>query len=450
MKTPFHLVARSRLWALLLGSSALGLLPQPAWPQSSAPAPAALASAIPAQTLHFRAYLDAVETHSLELAAQRQNIVSAEAGVGIAGIRPDPEFSFGRTRELVRAHNPRPVQYEPAVSVTLETGGKRKARIQAAHSQVSLARAEVESFLHGLYNDTAEAFAEACRSRDALVRKEQTLTALSNVVQANEVRRKAGDVGGVEFLQSRVERDQFEAEVIHARAEAGAARLALGLHLGRKFETVFGNAELDCAFAPFAHGEDLQALIAQALEKRDDILVARASLEHARDNASLAQANRWVDPTVSVGVTATRGYAATEAYEDTPRTRELALSVSIPIPFSRMNRGDILQAESEVTQAILELQQTELRTEAEVRAAHMLFNAARENVSRYKKNVLDDAQKVLDGMRLSYRNGASSLLELLAAQSSADEAYLAYLQAESDLAAATVKLQLSSGLKPEL
>jgi cobalt-zinc-cadmium efflux system outer membrane protein len=53
-------------------------------------------------------------------------------------------------------------------------------------------------------------------------------------------------------------------------------------------------------------------------------------------------------------------------------------------------------------------------------------------------------------MRLSYRKGAASLLDLLEAQRSADEVHLAHLQAVADLANARVKLQLSSGSKVSL
>ena len=63
---------------------------------------------------------------------------------------------------------------------------------------------------------------------------------------------------------------------------------------------------------------------------------------------------------------------------------------------------------------------------------------------------METQNKMMEGMRLSYRHGAASLLELLAAQRSADDAYLAYLQAKADLASATVQLQLSTGRKPRL
>lgn len=415
----------------------------------------ALAQNAQTSKLNFKDYLTAVEAHSLELAAQRETIVAAEAGVGIAGIRPDPEFTYSASRETVSAIHPRPVSRVPSLSMTIETGGKRDARIKSALSNVALTEATVAGFRQQLYSDSALAFTEACRTRDVLARKENTLKALSEIVRVNEVRRQAGDVGGIELLQSRVERDQFQAEVTQSRAEAASARLTLSLTLGRRLEDVFGKVALECGFTPFERGDNIEALIPEALQARNDVLIARATLTHARDNASLTRANRSVDPTVSLGVTSTRGYPGGfdqggMAIDATSRSNVLALSISIPIPLSRLNRGDIIQAESGVTQAMLGLKQAELKAESDVRTAHQRFMAARENVDHYRKDVLRNANRMLEGIRLSYRNGAASLLELLAAQRSADDAYLAYLQSEADMATATVQLQLAIGEQPSL
>ncbi|UJB65662.1 TolC family protein [Acidovorax sp. YS12] len=456
----FVFLPSRRTLALRLALAGLGVagataaLAAAAAPPAGAPAvPAVLASARP--QLRFVDYLQAVEAHSLDLQAQQTTVTAARAGVGIAGLRPDPELSLGWSREQVRTGVPRPSSYNPAISWELETGGKRAARIREATSHVRLAEAQVEGFRHGLFNDSASAFAEVCRTREVLARKQQTLQALDDVVRANEVRRKAGDVGGVELLQSRVERDQFAADVTQARADAQAALVALSVPLGRRVGEVLGDGPLDCDFAPFTAGDDLQALLPAAMQARDDIQIAEATLNNARDKASLAQANRWVNPTLSVGVTNTAGYPAGtgrdgEPYDAASRSRTLAVSVSVPLPLSRLDKGDLVQAEAEVTQAMLGLEQARHRAEADVRAARFRFVAARDNVARYRDGVLADAQKVLEGMRLSYRHGAASLLELLVAQRSADDAYLAYLQARADLATATVQLQLSVGQRPAL
>ncbi len=411
----------------------------------------------PADALPFGRYMDAVEQHSLELASQREAIASARAGISIAGVRPDPNLSLGLgPREFSREVNPKPrLGKTIGLDWTVETGGKRTRRIQAAQSNLHLAEATAEGVKHQLFSDAAAAFAEACRAREALARQESSLQALSNVVRANEVRRRAGDVGGLELLQSRTERDQFQAAVTKARADAQVAMANLSVPLGRRFDSVFGSPPLDCGFAPYTPEALADGLIQRALQERDDVRIARSTLANARANADLAAANRYVDPTVSLSYGYTpRGRNGVDAdggpVEGSPRSNTLNVSVSIPLPFSRLQRGELVQAEAAITQALLGVQQAELKAEADVRASYLQFSAARDNLQRYRESVLANAQKVLEGIRLSYRNGAASLLELLAAQRSADDAYLAFLQAQADWAASAVQLQLSLGLRPVL
>ncbi|MED5616499.1 TolC family protein [Janthinobacterium sp. P210005] len=407
-----------------------------------------------AAPLSFETYLSAVESHSLELQAQQEGITSAKAGIGIAGLRPDPEFTLGATRETVRSVEHRPVTWNPAISMAIETGGKRAARLKAAHSNVALAEETVAGFRSELYGTAAAAFTEACRTREVLARKEQTMAALSKVVEANTVRRKAGDVGGIELLQSRVERDQFQADLAQARSEADSAMLALSPPLGRQFDGLFPQAQLACDFAAY-EGGDAGVLVPQALEARNDVRIARATLDNLRDGAALVRANRAVDPTVTVGLAAARGYhdsidASGNPVDGAPRSRALSISLAIPIPLSRRDKGDVVQAEAGVTQAMLALRQAELTAETQVRTAQRQLHAAQDRLARYRDGVLVDAQKVVDGVRLSYFSGNASLLEWLAAQRSADEAYQGYVQARADAAMASTQLQLALGQRPHL
>ncbi|MFM2087837.1 MAG: hypothetical protein RLZZ237_2706 [Pseudomonadota bacterium] len=416
--------------------------------------PAATAATPLNTPLNFASYLAAVEAHSLELKAQNETVTSAKAGIGIAGIRPDPEFSIGASRETVKTGANRPVTWTPTVSMVIETGGKRDARLKAARSNVLLAEETVAGFKSELYATAAAAFTEACLTREVVARKEQTMTALSKVVDANGVRRKVGDVGGIELLQSRVERDQFQAELMQARSDADSAMLNLSPALGQSFETLFPDAQLSCDFNAFETGS-VSKLVPQALRERNDVRIARAALDNLRDGASLVRANRSVDPTVSLGVSAARGYhdgvdANGDTVDGTPRSRALSLSLSIPIPLSRRDKGDIVQAEAGVTQAMLALRQAELKAETDVRTASVQLVSAQQRLARYHDGVLVDAQKVVDGIRLSYFSGNASLLEWLAAQRSADDAYQGYLQARADVAIASTQLQLAIGQRPTL
>jgi cobalt-zinc-cadmium efflux system outer membrane protein len=421
--------------------------------------PAAAQEHAPASgAVTLRDYTAAVATYSLDLQMQRENVLSAQAGVSIAAVRPDPVLTAGiDSKELYGPNKPNaPTATIAGLALTVETAGKRSQRIRTAQAMVRLGEVTLDGGRRQLYADAVAAYAESCRARDALTRQEATLRALTEIVNANGVRRKAGDIGGLELAQSQVERDRFEADVATARALVQTAAESLSIPLGRRYSEVFGNAELACD-APLAEGlDDVDALVHQADEARDDIRIARAGLDAARAGADLAQANRWVDPVVNLSLKNTPSvhslFDAAGNVSNAPAQRSLSLglTVSVPIPLSRTQRGEVLQAQSAVTQATLALRAAELKAQTDVRRTHAMFRAALANEQRYRASVLVNADKVADGMRLAYRKGAASLLELLSSRRAADEAHLAYLQAVADLTTATVQLQLAAGMSPEI
>ncbi|MCU6497440.1 TolC family protein [Rugamonas sp. A1-17] len=413
----------------------------------------AMCVALPAAgQVTLREYAAAATQNSLDLQMQRENVSSAQAGVSVAGVRPDPVLTAGiDSRELNAANKPNaPTATTMGVALTIETAGKRGQRIRAAQAAVKVGEATLDGGRRQLYADAVAAYTESCRARQALVRQEATLRALDDIVKANNVRLKVGDIGGLELSQSQVERDRFEADVVSARAQVQTAAESLSIPLGRRYSEVFGDAELVCD-APAVNGlDDVEQLVRQAQDGRDDIRIARAALDAARASADLAQANRWVDPVVNVSLKNTPSvHALTDAggtvtNSPTQRSLSLGLTVSVPIPLSRTQRGEVLQAQSAVTQATLALRSAELKAQIDVRRLYAQFRAAQANEQRYRESVLMQSDKVVQGMRLSYKKGAASLLELLTAQRSADEVYLAYLQAKADLATATVQLQLAA------
>ncbi|ELX09440.1 outer membrane efflux protein [Janthinobacterium sp. HH01] len=418
----------------------------------------ALCAALPAAAqVTFRDYASAVAKYSLDLQMQRENVSSAQAGVSIAGVRPDPVLTAGiDSKELSAANKPNAsTAMTMGMALTIETAGKRAQRIRVAQSAVKLGEATLEGGRRQLYADAAEAYAESCRARNALERQEATLRALGEIVNANNVRRKVGDIGGLELAQSQVEHDRFEADVVTARAQVQTSAEALSIPLGRRYSEVFGNAALACDSPAVSGLDDVEQLVRQAQDERDDIRIAHAALDAARSSADLAQANRWVDPVVNVSLKNTPAVRpvldAGGAVSNSPTQRSLSLglTVSVPIPLSRTQRGEVLQAQSAVTQATLALRSAELKAQTDVRRVYAQFRAAQANEQRYRDSVLVHADKVAEGMRLSYKKGAASLLELLSAQRSADEVYLAWLQATADLATATVQLQLAAGASPD-
>jgi cobalt-zinc-cadmium efflux system outer membrane protein len=440
-------IAFSLVTACWLLSSAI------TWAQPADEGPSVL------RRVSFRDYLEAVEKYSLDLQNQHQNITSAKAGLLIAGIRPDPQLTAGiSSTELNAANRPNTATASTAgLAITIETAGKRGKRIRAAESNTRLTESSVQAFLRDLQSQSASAFIEGWRTREALVRKQSSLRSFQEVVRANEIRFKVGEIGMLELRQSRVEADRFRADVTTAEALAKAAVVNLSGPLGKRFKEVFPEGGIHYEFKREARPFEVEHLIRQALENRPDVLVAKSAVENAQANLDLARANRWVDPTVNVGLTYTPqvqpNFGSDGNVTNSPTLASslaLGLTISIPIPFSRLQRGEVIQAESALRQARLQLDSVQHKTETDVGAIYLQYQAAALNVQSYLDQVLPDADRVLEGILTSYRKGAASLLELLNAKRTADDVYLSYLQALADLANSTVNLQLSAGLRPDL
>lgn len=395
----------------------------------------------------FSEYLAAVERYSLDLETQRGNIAIAEGQLSVAGLPPDPVLSLGRSEERHAIRKPSsPPSNGASLSFTLETAGKRGARKALAEHGVKLAQANLGAFLRSLYNDAGNAYLNLAKAQMTLKRKEITYQALLNLVHANERRLSVGDIGGLELYQSRVEMQRYRNELSSARADLASARIGLSVPLGRPAGELFTMqptaSDIELPLRQF----DLDSLLAQAVTSRDDIRVAREARSVAQSALDLAHANRWVDPQLSVGETYSPVAPDGSAYS----SRVLSMGVSVPIPFSRLQRGELRQAEAALTQADLQLRATEVRARADVQSSFTQFQAASDQLRDYRDHILADADFVLNGMRISYRKGAASLLELLNAQRTADDVYAGYIDAQYAYGQALISLQTSVGLRPRL
>jgi cobalt-zinc-cadmium efflux system outer membrane protein len=116
----------------------------------------------------------------------------------------------------------------------------------------------------------------------------------------------------------------------------------------------------------------------------------------------------------------------------------------VPLPLWNQHTADINSARYAAEQAEVMLLAAEQKAEIDVRTAFTRYQLAQERVSRFQSGTLAGADKVLAAKRFSYQRGQTTLLDLLAAQRSANEVYLDYYDALSDAAKALIELERSS------
>jgi outer membrane protein, heavy metal efflux system len=394
------------------------------------------------QQLSFGEYLRRVLAANPDLKAARATIDIARAQIDVAKVFPDPEVNLGIVQYDVTGRG-NPTILGTQISLPIELGGKRRARVAVARSGLDASTLDYAEATRTLRALAGNAFVNALHARLVVTRKQSSLESLQRLVEVNRRRLDAGDIAEVELLQSRVEMQRFRAEVFDAEGELKAAETALAQLLGNAADLrVEAGGDLRSP-PPSFNRADLVA----TRENRSDVRAAATRLAGSERQIELEHAKRVVDVTVGVGWLRS---LAVNGELGAPSSDMVAASVSVPIPFSRIYRGELAAAESSQRQAQSQLAAIRVRALAELREALARFESAARRVAIYDEGTLSDASSVLEKTLYSYQRGEASLVEVLVAQRTASEVELAYLDALADRAHGLIAVGQAAGLDEEL
>jgi cobalt-zinc-cadmium resistance protein CzcA len=392
-------------------------------------------------TIEFPAYLEHVFASNPDLAAAHQSVAIANAQIDVAKVFPDPELTAGLTSYDL-THRGNPTAAGASLSIPIELGGKRGARVAVARFGVEAARRDYDEAARALRASAAGAFADSLHARLVVLQKQQVLKNLQRLVEINERRLAVGDVPEVALVQSRVEARQFEADVLTAAGERTALDAALLQLLGPAASAVPSSFELAGDLHSVASAVDTRRVLA-TVEKRPDVLAAAARLEQAERQVRLEEAKRVID--VSVGVGWIHNYAVS-GDGGSPAADLVGASLTIPLPFSHVYKGELEAARSSKRQAEYQLASVRARAESEVRQALARFEAAADRVKLYDAGTIADADAVLEKTLYNYQHGGATLTDYIVAERTASDVHLAYLDALNDRAHALAALEQASGL----
>ncbi len=407
--------------------------------------PLSLVRAEPEQRLSLTEFLHRVTEANLDLAAARFQVPIAKAQIDVARVFPDPLLTGG-VAQLDVSGQSAPLMTTLGVTLPIELGGKRSRRIAVAEAEVSVAEAELFDILRKLRAEAASAYVSSVTARLVLERKEKTLASLDRLVEVNTKRVASGDAGEVALIQSRVESQRYRGEVLTAEADLESADLELRRFLGRAAPARGQKLLVDGDLAIPPRLFDMEVLCQTALKQRPDLLAKRRSEEAAQAKLKLAGSNRWVD--VSLNLSWQRSLFS-EPFAS-PQYDALTAQLSLPLPLSRMYRGELLSAKQGVGQTSASYQAAALRAEVEVQQSLVRYKASVQQLALYTQGVVADADRVLAAILYSYQRGGATLLEVLTAQRTVDDVHLAYFAALAEHARQLIAVELAAGLDVNL
>jgi cobalt-zinc-cadmium efflux system outer membrane protein len=416
---------------------------------SSTPAAAPLTSwvvtnSLPATNeITFAAFLAEVVQANLDYAAQRYNVSIAQAAIAAAKQFQNPNLQLNGSFDVTHSGSQRmPSTAGAGLTQTLELGGKRKYRILGARYNYAAAAATLDAFLYNLKLDAAAAFADALALSRSAEQKRKSAEYLSHLLAAQRERWRAGDLSQADFLQTQVEEQQFQNEVLKAQADSENASLALSSFLGRDRgqTSLIPKGNLEVPPKDF----DVSKLLADALKNRADLVSLRHTGDAAQTNIRFEKANRV--PSVDVGAAWTHSTESENAIAPSPEFDSIGLSLSFPLPLWNRNQPAIASARYAAEQAQTQLEAAELKAEVQIRQAFSAYRNAVERLRHYQGGILKDSETVLEARRFSYQQGQTPLLELLDAQRTENEVRSGYTDALADHAKALIDLERAAQL----
>ena len=369
---------------------------------------------------------------SIEAAAAA--VEAAEARLSRARRIPHPTLELGGGRGEDRSGPASGAEWGVGLELELPTPWRYGAATSAARAEISVAAADLVSIRARTTARIRALAVQLAGSRRRLGVLESQAEMVQRLAEFTALRVRLGEARELERLRMKVELGRIQRRVDLAGAEHDAIAETLSRLSAGRLPDRF-RIELPLDGTPLAI--DRAALAAAALEANPD-LAAQAR------RAAAAEARSAFQRSLALPSFVTRVDTATE-YD----SRSTSIAVAVKLPLWNRNRPAVAAADAEHRTALAELEQRRRALLARLDAAASTYEAARTVALRFTEEILPAAQEAVRLAELSYREGETSILDLLDARRNAQDAELEDVQARLQLHLLRVELDLLTGrLKP--
>jgi len=372
------------------------------------------------------------------LASFLANIESVQGETATARAYPNPTFTFQGGRGEPRGPDvgvlAAGTEYQATVLQPLEWPLKRQSRIQAAAARLETARLDAEGFRLFLRATTKDTFYRVILAAKQAELAERNVDTVKELRRSVDVRVRTGEGAAFELVKADVELLKAEKEVNRARNQVELARASLNALLGNTLPTSFSLA------GEFEHPQalpDLLTLIEQSLGGHPAIDRQRREIERWRHQLNFEKQARV--PDVGFG-----GMVMREIDKDA-----VGLVLSVPFPVWDRRSGLIATATAEGRRAEAELERARAELSRAITQEYQNYRIAADQLAVFERGLLKQAEEALRIAQISFRQGASGLLDLLDAQRVQRATLQEYYAALFDLSAAQAQLERVVG-RPEL
>lgn len=384
--------------------------------------------------------LDLAGANAPGMGAAGAGVRAAEAQRRVAGLRPNPSVNVEVENALGTGDysGVRGAETTVGMSLPIELGGKRSARIAVADTQTARAQLAVMVARADLRLRVTQAYNEAAGSeRRLLIARDQQRIATEGLRAAN-VRVRAGRASPLEEQRADVARINADTALAQAERAVTLGRANLARLVGR-----------DAGALDLGWFDKVAAGVGPRLPATPDgtlaLAAAEADVTTANAQVRLARSQRVPDLTLSAGA------RRLEATNDVAAV----FGVSLPIPLFNNGRASIDAARAQRDQADALRRVALFDAQQAIATAETDLANAEANARAANGPALAAAQEAARIARIGYREGKFGQLDLLEAErtlaqtrAAAVDALAAYHDAEARLERLTARAPTNTEVQP--
>jgi outer membrane protein, heavy metal efflux system len=387
---------------------------------------------------------DKFEATNPTLLAARIGIDESKADEITAYLRPNPDFTASIDQINPFSLQPTPSgggdAYRPfafafpsaSLSYLYERRHKRELRRDSAQQATTIAESQLKDQERNLLFNLRSAFVTTLQQKEVLRVTQDNLVYYDRLLNVSRERFKAGDIAKVDLVRLELQRVQFESDVQTALVNLRTAKITLLMLLNERTPVegfdVSGPFDFSEQISPL---EDFRTI---AMDTRPDLKAAVESIEKAKTDHRLAEANGSTDPTFGV-----------DFARNPPIPVYVGVSVSIPLRIFDRNQGEKLKTQLDIAHNERLRDANVAQVFNDVDSAYATLESNLTLLRPYKANYLQQAVEVRDTVSFAYQHGGASLLDFLQAQQDYRSIELNYLNLVGSYLTAASQLNLAVG-----
>lgn len=427
------------------------ITPPPALAQAPMPTPLygvleipAVADEGPPEGLTLDQAIERLIRDNPDLRMRAHELPKAQADVISAGLRNNP-FLFGDVSNLpyqrYSPQRPGEISYGVTLIQPWDVNKKRLVRIRVAQSAREVVEFLYQDAIRVQIDNLYTAFLNVLAAREAVRQLQVGLEGWEAIVKETRKQFGAGKISQADLDRVLMQQDSAFLAVQGAQSALRQAKQALALLLN------LPPADADCLNLRGAIGGfdvDLPCedqLSDLALQARPDLNAYRLGVKRAQAEVQMARADRFQD----VFILATPWQYVDNSPINARSTNSFGISALLTLPIFNRNQGNIVRAQSTVSQVIGELQGREQQVKFDVARAYEEYSINRKTVEKYQKELLPRARFVHEDTLRRHKAGIVGVLPVFEAQREYNDWVRRYLEASVQLRRSALRLNTAVG-----